>query len=264
MPQAHVAGLALNYDLAGPSDAPVVAFSHSLGATLGMWDGVVTRLRERYRVLRYDIRGHGGSATRDGPVEIADLARDLTGLLDGLDIHRAHIVGLSLGGMIGQAFAATQPQRTLSLSLMATSAHLPSEAGWNDRAAIVRTDGMAAIVKPTFERWFTAGFASRAPTILGTIREAFVACDPVGYAVACGAIGRMDLRPLLDRIMAPTLILAGRDDPSTPPAMAEVICAGIPQAELVVLPQAAHMLAVERPDVVASYLSGFLDRLVAG
>ncbi|KQQ26353.1 3-oxoadipate enol-lactonase [Methylobacterium sp. Leaf125] len=264
MPQAHVAGLAMNYDLTGPSDAPVVAFSHSLGATLTMWDGMVTRLCQRYRVLRYDIRGHGGSATHDAPVEITDLARDLTGLLDILNIPRAHIVGLSLGGMIGQALAGAVPERPLSLTLMATSAHLPSEATWTNRAATARTNGMAAIVEPTLERWFTPGFASRAPAVIAPIRAAFIACDPVGYATACGAIGRMDLRPQLARVVAPTLILAGRDDPSTPPTMAEEICAGIPQAELVLLPQAAHMLSVERPEAVASYLLGFLDRHSAG
>ncbi|KQP07949.1 MULTISPECIES: 3-oxoadipate enol-lactonase [unclassified Methylobacterium] len=260
MPLVHVNGLSLNYELTGPGGAPVVAFSNSLGTTMAMWDGVAPRVAERYRVLRYDTRGHGGSATRDESCEILDLAGDLRNLLDILGIERAHLVGLSLGGMTMQALAAAEPERASSLTLMATAAHLPSESMWNERAATVRATGMAAIMEPTFQRWFTPGFAERSPAVFVPIRDAFAACNPAGYAVACGAIGRMDLRPVLNRITAPTLVVAGRDDSSTPPAMAEVICEGIPQAELILLPRAAHMLAVERPYPTASHLLAFLDR----
>ena len=252
MPLISIAGLDLAYDLTGPSGAPVVAFSNSLGATRAMWDGVAASLRGRYRVLRYDTRGHGGSATRDAPTTIADLAQDLLGLLEALGIARAHCVGLSLGGMTVQALAATAPERVASLTLMATSAFMPSQASWDE--------GTAALVEATLGRWFTPGFADREPQTVAPIREAFLACDPAGYAAACGAIGRMDLRPLLPRITAPTLVIAGREDPSTPPAMAEEICAGIPQAELVLLPKAAHLLAVERPEATAAHLLAFLDR----
>ncbi|MCJ2094526.1 3-oxoadipate enol-lactonase [Methylobacterium sp. J-072] len=260
MPLIPVNGLDIAYDLTGPSGAPVVAFSNSLGTTRAMWDGVAAALRGRYRVLRYDTRGHGASATRDAPAEIADLAGDLLGLLDGLGIGRAHLVGLSLGGMTVQALAAAAPDRVASLTLMATAAYMPSEASWNERAAAVRAQGTAAIVDATLGRWFTPDFAERAPAVVAPIREAFAACDRAGYAVACGAIGRMDLRPVLGRITAPTLVIAGRDDPATPPAMAEEICAGIPQAELVLIPRAAHLLAVEHPEAAAAHLLGFLDR----
>ncbi|GJD46383.1 3-oxoadipate enol-lactonase 2 [Methylobacterium cerastii] len=255
-----MAPASLHHTLSGPEDAPVVAFSNSLGTTLVMWDALMPRLSDRYRILRYDTRGHGGSATQDAPAEIDDLAGDLLALLDTLGIARIHAVGLSLGGMTMQALASAAPDRVASLTLMATAAHMPSEASWNARAATVRAEGTGAIVEATLGRWFTPGFPERHPDVVEPIRHAFTACDAVGYAVCCGAIGRMDLRPRLPAITAPTLIVAGRDDPATPPAMAEEICQGIRQAELVILPQAAHLLAVERPDAAGAYLAQFLDR----
>lgn len=260
MPKIAVDGIDLRYALDGPEDAPVVAFSNSLGASLEMWDALLPALAGRYRTLRYDTRGHGGSATRDAPIGIADLAGDFTGLLDALGIGRAHLVGLSLGGMSVQSMASTDPRRPLSITLMATAACLPTAQSWNERARTVRAQGMAAIVDATLARWFTPALSERAPETMTAVRKRFLACDPAGYAVCCGAIGRMDLRPDLPAITAPTSVIAGRDDPSTPPAMAEEICAGIPHAELVVLPRAAHLLAVERPEAAGSYLRAFLDR----
>ncbi|MGH1569951.1 3-oxoadipate enol-lactonase [Methylobacterium sp. P31] len=260
MPQINVRGMTFRYVLEGPEGAPVVAFSNSLGATLEMWDALLPSLAGGFRTLRYDTRGHGSSETRDQPAAVADLASDLAGLLDALGIDRAHLVGLSLGGMTVQALASADSRRPLSATLMATAAHLPSEQSWNERAETVRARGTGALVDATLARWFTPNFPSRAPDIVRAIRERFLACDPAGYAVCCGAIGRMDLRPDLAAITAPTLVIAGRDDPSTPPAMAEEICGGIAQAELLVLPRAAHLLAVERADAVGGYLRAFLDR----
>ncbi len=260
MASISVDGIDLNHTLEGPEGAPVVAFSNSLGATLAMWDALLPALAGRYRILRYDTRGHGGSGTRDTRTEIADLSGDLVGLLDALGIARAHCVGLSLGGMTVQDLACRMPERVISATLMATAARLPSEEMWNERARTVREKGLGALVEATLGRWFTPGFAEREPASIQAVRERFVACDPVGYAACCGAIGRMDLRPRLGALKAPTLVIAGREDPSTPPTMAQEICDHVPQAELVVLPKAAHLLAVERPDAVGSYLRAFLDR----
>jgi len=247
----------LFYDFAGPEGAPVVVFSHSMGATIEMWDAQASALAGRYRVLRYDTRGHGRSPVVDRPIEMDTLADDLAGLLDGLGIARAHVVGLSIGGMTAQAFAAAQPNRVHGLVLMATSAYVPS--GWAERAALVREQGMAAIVDAVMARWFTPAY-QHAP-LAEALRERFLQIDPRGYAVCCGAIGGMDLRPSNAAIRAPTLIIAGADDPSTPPAMSEEIRARIPDAELVVLPRAAHILAIERADRVNRLLAGFLDAL---
>ncbi|GJD50418.1 Putative aminoacrylate hydrolase RutD [Methylobacterium crusticola] len=260
MPLIQANGTTLSYDLSGPSGAPVLALSNSLGTTMAMWDPLLPHLRGRYRVLRYDTRGHGASQVRDEAASVQDLADDLLGLLDGLGIARAHVAGLSLGGMTGQAAASRAPDRVVSLTLMATAAFMPSEASWNERAETVRAKGTAAIVDATMGRWFTPGFPAAAPDAVAPVRRQFVDTDAAGYAVCCNAIGRMDLRPALGRITAPTLVIAGRDDPATPPAMAEEICAGIPQAELVVLPRAAHLLAVEQPAAAAAHLLAFLDR----
>ena len=260
MASISVDGIELHHTLEGPEGAPVVAFSNSLGATLAMWDALLPALAGRYRILRYDTRGHGGSGTRDTRTEIADLSGDLVGLLDALGIARAHCVGLSLGGMTVQDLACRMPERVISATLMATAACLPSEEMWNERACTVREKGLGALVEATLGRWFTPGFADREPATVQAVRDRFVACDPVGYAACCGAIGRMDLRPRLGTLDAPTLVIAGREDPSTPPTLAQEICDHVPQAELVVLPKAAHLLAVERPDAAGSYLRAFLDR----
>lgn len=257
MPLIAANGTQLFYDLTGPEGAPVVAFSNSIGTTIEMWDAQARALAGRCRVLRYDARGHARSPVVDQPITIETLADDLAGLLDALDIARAHVVGLSLGGMTAQAFAAARPDRVHGLVLMATSAYLPQ--GWAERAALVREQGMAAIVDAVMARWFTPVY-QHAP-LAEALRERFLQIDPRGYAVCCGVIGAMDLRPSNAGIQAPTLIIAGADDPATPPAMSEDIRTRIPDAELVVLPRAAHILAIERADRVNRLLSGFLDGL---
>jgi len=254
-------GAELFYDLRGPAGAPVVAFSNSIGTTHRMWDAQAAALAGQYRVLRYDTRGHGGSPVSPAPTSIAALADDLAGLLDALQIGRAHVVGLSLGGMTAQALAARRPDRVRGLVLMATSAYMPH--GWEERAATVRSRGMGAIVDAVLARWFTPGFAAAHPDAVAPHRERFVAMQAEGYAACCGAIGAMDLRPSNPSIEAPTLIVAGADDPATPVAMMEEIRGRIPDAELVVLPRAAHILAVERADAVNAHLGAFLGRLQA-
>jgi 3-oxoadipate enol-lactonase len=155
MPSITVNDVDLYYELTGPHGAPVVAFSNSIGTTLEMWDAQAEALSPHYRCLRYDTRGHGRSAVADHPTHIADLADDLAGLLDAVAVPKAHIVGLSLGGMTAQAFALRHPDRTKSLTLMATAAYLPPAEGWEQRAETVCRDGMAAIGDAVIARWFT-------------------------------------------------------------------------------------------------------------
>ena len=260
MPTIRANGIDLFYEVAGPDDAPVVAFSNSLGTTLEMWNAQVAALAGRYRCLRYDTRGHGRSQVADAAASIEDLAGDLAGLLDALGIARAHVVGLSLGGMTAQAFAVRRPERVQSLVLMATAAHLPPAEAWRERAATVRSQGMGAIVDAVMARWFTPAFTAANGAGVHAVRDSFLATDPRGYAVCCGAIERMDLRPSIGAITAPTLVIAGADDPATPVAFMEEIRARIPDAELLVVPRAAHLLAVERSDLVNAHLAAFLDR----
>src|SRR4051812_23755094 len=257
MPLIRSRDIELFYDLTGPEGAPVVAFSNSIGTTLEMWDRQVSALSDRYRCFRYDTRGHGRSPVVDQRITIEDLADDLAGLLDALGIEKAHIAGLSLGGMTVQAFGARHPERAQSLVLMATSAYVPQ--GWDERAATVRAKGMGAIVDMVMARWFVPAFLEAHPETIAPLRARFLQNDPEGYAACCEAIRDMDLRASNAKLRAPTLLIAGADDPATPLAMMEDIRSRVLQAELVVLPQAAHILSIERPEAVNRYLAAFLD-----
>jgi 3-oxoadipate enol-lactonase/4-carboxymuconolactone decarboxylase len=261
MPTARVNGIDLHYELDGPERAPLVVFSNSLGATARMWDGVVARLSNRFRCLRYDTRGHGRSGSSDAEISIDDLAADLKGLLDAVGAARAHVVGLSLGGMTAQAFALNNPGAVASLTLIATAAHLPTRDFWNQRAALVRREGMASVVDILVPRWFTEPFRAQATAAVEQTRSDLLASEPRGYARCCEAIGAMDLRPRISGIAAPTLAIAGAQDPVTTPAMLEEIRALIPGAELTVLPGAAHLVSVERPDALAAHIGLFLDTI---
>lgn len=260
MPFVIVNGVRLFAELSGPGGAPVVLFSNSLGTSHAMWDALVPALRGRYRALRYDTRGHGQSQTLDRDTTIDDLASDMAGVMDHFGIEHAHIVGLSLGGMTGQAFAARWPERIESLTLMATAACMPPRLSWESRAAQVRAEGTVAIVEATMGRWFTQAFRDAEPDAVKGVRDGFIATDSVGYAVCCGVIAQMDLRPILNKVKAPTLVIAGGQDPATPVSSGQEICDHIGHAELVVLPRAAHLLAVQEPAATASHLLAFLDR----
>jgi 3-oxoadipate enol-lactonase/4-carboxymuconolactone decarboxylase len=256
MPHIRANGIELFYELSGPEGAPVIVFSNSLGTTLAMWDAQAAALSDRFRCLRYDTRGHGRSQVVDAAFTIDDLAADLAGLLDALGIARAHVVGLSLGGMTGQVLAVTRPDKIDRLVLCATSAHMPPANLWQERADIVRRTGMAAVADGVIGRWFTPesqGAAGAART-----REGLLAIAPVGYARACEAIGAMDLRGRIGAITVPTLVVAGAEDPATPVSMAEDICALVPGAVLAVVPRAAHLIAVEQPDALTGHIAAFL------
>ena len=257
MPTIETNGAELNYRLDGPDKAPVVAFSNSLGTTLAMWDAQVAALSGEFRCLRYDTRGHGQSSLPAQHFAIDELAADLAALLGALGIARAHVVGLSLGGMTGQVLAATRPELVERLVLVATAAHLPPKDLWLDRAAMVRASGMGAVAQNVVQRWFTppnqAGEGARA-----TLHRLLNEISPDGYAACCEAIGEMDLRERLGAIRAPTLVVAGADDPATPPAMGEEIASLVPAAEFVAVPEAAHMIAIERPEALNVILGAFL------
>ena len=264
MATVNVNGIDFNIDLTGPADAPVVAFSNSVGSAIAMWDPVLPALAGRYRCLRYDTRGHGDSGTSGNPITVDDLGDDLIGILDALGIAKAHIVGLSLGGMTGQSIAARHPERVASLSLIATAAYLPPLDFWQTRAAAVRAGGGEAVVDLVMPRWFTEGFRARQPEAVDRMRKAFLRFDPEGYARCCEAIGAMDFRDRLAKIKAPTLVVVGADDPVTTPVFAEELRVGITGAELVVIPSCAHLVSVERPDALAGYLLAFLARHEGG
>ena len=244
-------GIGLHVEVEGPADAPVMMFSNSLGSDLTMWDGVVRALGPAYRIVRYDTRGHGRSEAPAGPYRIADLGQDAIEILDAIEIGKAAICGLSLGGMTAMWMAANAPDRIERAILANTSAHLQPAGMWQDRAATARSTGLASLVAPSMERWFTPAFRERDVETVARGAAMVSASDPEGYAGCCEAIAGMDQRRDLARIRVPCLVIVGSDDPSTPPAMGEEIRAGIAGATLVSLP-AAHLSAMEVPDAFAA------------
>jgi 3-oxoadipate enol-lactonase len=249
----------VHHVVSGVNEGPVVVLSNSLGSTHRMWDAQAGALGERFKVVRYDTRGHGSSPVPPGPYFIDDLTDDLVRLLDRLGVQRAHVVGLSLGAMTAMRLAARFPERIQGLALLCTAAHLPP-ADWRARAKLVRMHGSAAVSTSVVQRWFTEPFLSAQPELRADF-DAMVAATPgEGYAACCDAIANLDLRQDLSSISAPTLVIAGADDPATPPAKLEEIVSGIPGARLLVVEHAAHLANVEQPGIITSALVEHLER----
>ncbi|MCG7632803.1 3-oxoadipate enol-lactonase [Gordonia McavH-238-E] len=244
----------------GRPDGPAVVLSNSLGSTHRMWDAQIAALEERFRVVRYDTRGHGDSPVPPGPYSIDELADDVIGLLDRLDIERARLVGLSLGGMTMMRVAARNPERVNRLALLCTAAYLPPAQGWTDRAALVRADGTSAVAAAVVQRWFTPGYLA-ANTEAQQGYEAMVAATPTeGYAACCEAIAAMDQRAELSSIIAPTLAIAGADDPATPPDLLRDIVDAVPHGRLLVVPDSAHLANAEQPGTITPALLEHLEQ----
>ena len=241
----------LHYQLDGPVNAPVLVLSHSLGLSSVMWDPIMSRLSERFRILRYDHRAHGGSPAPPGPYAIADFSRDLLRLLDRLQLERVSFCGLSLGGFVGQWLGAHAPERVDRLVLSCTAPRMLQPEDFRARAEAVRVRGMAPIVEPAISRWFTPDFIARRPDAIAPLRAALLAENVEGYAATCEAIAAMDQRDGLARIKAPTLVLAGSVDVVTPPQQARAMAEQIQAAELVILEGAPHIACVEQPDAFA-------------
>ncbi|WBB67965.1 3-oxoadipate enol-lactonase [Micromonospora sp. WMMD812] len=238
----------------GPSDAPVLVLGSSLGTTGAMWQPQVPALAERFRVVRYDHLGHGRSAVPSGPYTIDQLGRELLALLDDLDVPRAHHAGLSLGGMVAMWLAAHAPDRVDRLAVLCTSASLGPPEAWRARAATVRVAGPEAIADAVVSRWFTPALATVRPDVVAAHRALLTAVPATGYAACCEAIAGMDLRDDLPAVRAPTLVVAGADDPATPVGHAREIVERIPGARLAVLDRAAHLASVEQPEQVTRLL----------
>ncbi len=248
----------LRHKLEGPETAPVLVMANSLGTTLDMWDNQAPELRGTFRLLRYDHRGHGGSSVPPGPYGIEDLGRDLLALLDALDIQEFSFCGLSIGGAVGMWLASEVPERVERLVLLCTSASFGPPDPWEERATTVRAEGVEAIADTVLERWFTPEFRASRPTTVDWAREMLLGTPPEGYAGCCEAIRDLDLTGRLAAIRAPTRVIAGADDPATPPEHAEHIRDGISGSSLEVLPQAAHLANVEQAGAVTRAL---LDHL---
>jgi 3-oxoadipate enol-lactonase len=244
--------------LDGPPGAPVLVLGNSVGTTRAVWDPQAAALRAHFRLLRFEHRGHGGSPAPPGPYSIADLAGDVLALLDAGQIERVLYCGISLGGMVGIWLAAHAPERIAALGLCCTSAYLPPASMWTDRAALVRSQGMGPVADQAAGRWFTPAYRRADPAAVTGIVDAMRGVDPEGYAGCCEAIAGMDQRASLASITAPTLVIAGTEDPATPPPHAALIASGISGSRLTVIRGASHLANVSAAGQVTDALLGHL------
>ncbi|MFL5869675.1 MAG: 3-oxoadipate enol-lactonase [Solirubrobacterales bacterium] len=248
----------LHHTLEGPEDAPVVVFSNSLGTRGEMWDVQAAALSDRLRVLRYDTRGHGRSPVPPGPYSLDDLGGDVVALLDRLGLERVSFCGLSIGGMTGMWLGVNAPERIDRLVICCTGMQLPPAEMWTERAAQVRAEGLEPLLEATIERWFTPDFPGREPELIERIKRTFLATPREGYAACCEALATADLRGTLGAVRAPTLVIAGEEDPVGTPERMAAIAEEIEDSRLVSLPGARHLAAVEKAAEVTAELERHL------
>jgi 3-oxoadipate enol-lactonase len=250
--------VAVAHTIDGPADAPVVVLSNSLGATRAMWDPQVPALAERYRVVTYDTRGHGESPAPEGPYSLDDLVDDLVALLDEVGADRAHVVGLSLGGMTAMRLAAREPARVRRLAVLCTSAK-PDPQPFLDRARAVRSGGTAPLAPTVAGRWLTPPFAAAHPDLVARLEGMIAGADDEGYAACCEVVAGVDLRDDLGRIAAPTLVVSAAEDLALPPEHQRVIAEGVPAADLLTVSPGAHLANLEQPLQITGALLGHFD-----
>jgi 3-oxoadipate enol-lactonase len=257
MAVAELNGVRIYYDLTGDASLPALVLSNSLGASLAMWEPQVNPLGSRFRLLRYDTRGHGNSSVPPGPYTIAALGQDVLHLLDFLDIEQASFCGISMGGVIGQWLGVNSPDRIHKLVLANTAAKIGVAEVWNTRIETVLRDGLDSVIPGTLERWFTPPFHAAHPEIIAAISAMLHATNVQGYAGCCAAIRDADFRASLQAIHTPTLVIAGTQDPVTTPEDAQFLAENIPEASYIELP-AAHLSNVEAASEFNAALLNFL------
>ncbi|AIU28533.1 3-oxoadipate enol-lactonase [Pandoraea pnomenusa] len=253
----EVDGATLRVAIDGDESAPALVLSNSLGTTLDMWAPQVPALAREFRVIRYDTRGHGGSSVTPGPYTIGQLGRDVLALLDALEIGRASLAGVSMGGMTGMWLGIHAPHRLARLAIVCSSAHIGGEDGWNARIRAVQSEGMAAVVDAVVSRWFTPAFAQREPALVERMKAMFRSLSAPGYAAACAAVRDMNQLDEIAAIEAPTLVVTGEGDLATPPVMSTAIVERIRGARQVIVP-GAHLSNIECASAVTEALLTFL------
>lgn len=262
MPIARLPDVYLNYRIDGEENAPPLLLANSLGTTLEMWAPQIAAFAGRYRVVRYDSRGHGASEVTPGPYSIDQLGKDALDLLDALSIPHAHFCGISLGGVVGMWLAINAPERLDRLALANTGAKIGTPEMYNARIDAVLRDGMAPIASAVLARWVSPQLLAQPTPIVARLRADLVALSADGYAATCAAVRDVDLRQLLSRIRVPTLVIAGTEDLATPPADARYIVDHASDARYVELP-AAHLSNIQAApaftQAVLQFLSGRME-----
>jgi 3-oxoadipate enol-lactonase len=260
MPFIRAGDITVHYLIEGPENAPVVMLSNSLGTSLAVWDAQAAALRQKYRVVRYDTRGHG--LTDVTPVGTSgytmdQLADDAAALIKVLGLKRVHFCGLSIGGMLGQRLAAKAPELLASLILCDTAPYMNPHV-WDERIAAIRQGGIEVTAEATMDRWFTKRFHQAQPDAVKGIRNMLVRTPAEGYIGCAYAIRNMDLRADDARIIAPTLIVVGEEDPATTVSAAREMNTAIKGSKLVIIPQSAHIVTLEQPAALNRALGEFL------
>jgi 3-oxoadipate enol-lactonase len=254
-------GTRIHMVIEGPEHAPALVLAHSVGCDLTLWDAQASTLRERYRVIRYDARGHGRSEATRGDYEVEQLASDAIAILGELEIAAVHWCGLSLGGTVGQWLAIHQPDLLLSLTLADTAARLGTVDGWQSRIDAVRASGTRAIADASMTRFFSDRFRAADRATVDRFRAILSQTSDDGFAGCCAVLRDCDFRAQLSRIHAATLVICGDSDIPTPPQDSEDLANGIAGAELVFLPGVGHLSAVEAPEAFTAALAAHLERV---
>jgi 3-oxoadipate enol-lactonase len=257
MPRVNIGLLSLNVVTEGPEAAPALVLAHPLGADLTVWDEIAPALAERFRLVRFDARGHGASDVPPGPYSLDDFGRDVVALLNALAIPRAHFIGLSMSGAIGQWLLIHAPEKLGRVVLANTASHFPTADSWNSRIRVARNEGMAGLAPVVAERWLTPAFRAREPERFAAIETMLRRSPAEGYAASCAALRDTDLRDALRAAPErPVLAIVGESDPSTPPALGEKLARALPGARLARLP-GAHLTCVESKDGFLAAVSAF-------
>lgn len=248
----------------GPEEAPVLVLGPSLGTDIGLFDAQVAEFAGRFRVAAFNLPGHGGAPSPEGPYSVAALAQDVLAMLNRYGIDRFHYAGVSIGGAIGLQLALEAGERMSSLTVCASAARFANPESWPARAATVRADGTEAMLASRPGTWYTHEFARAEPAEAERLLDMLRATTREGYAGCCEAIGAFDVRQSLGEIRVPTLLLAGAEDPATPPEMLRQIADGIPGSRLVVVPDTAHLPVAEAPETVNGELGAHLAGSTSG
>lgn len=243
------------------SDVGTLVLLNSLGTTTALWDGVVPLLNGPFDVVRFDQRGHGTTAAAPATALLDDLVDDVFNVLDRLGVYSAHLAGISIGGMIAIRAASRAPDRVRSLTAMCCAAVLDRQS-WLQRAASVREHGLEPIVPAVMERWFAPDFRARRPEVVRAYADMLRSTPPEGYAMGCDVLADADVRADLARVLAPTLVIGGAEDPATPPQEQRAIAQAIPHARLEILPSVGHLAPAAVPETVSKLVLDNVERSV--
>lgn len=247
----------INYQTFGDANKPALIFSNSLGTKYSMWQPQIEHFQQDHYVICYDTRGHGASSAPQGPYSLEQLGQDVVNLLDHLDIAKAAFCGISMGGLTGQWLAIHKPERFSQVIVCNTAAKIGQEQAWQDRAALVREQGLAPIAATAASRWFTDPFIQSNPAVVAELSNDLGAGSPEGYANCCEALAKADVREQLSSIQIPVLIIAGQQDPVTTVADGQFMQQRIANSQLFEI-NASHISNIEQPEAFNQAVQTFL------